>query len=272
MQIERTFGMMMVCAASISMAAASHAGAALYTDGYQNPGFTGPTATYQEWQGGFTKTGFTAAGPNLPTHVSNPNPGTTNAGSPVGFVTSTNGIYHFNAKIAPTVVVPNYNLGDGYATTIVWQVSVDRIGEWLDLNTVTITPAGGTPIGLATGIAYMDKYYDETTSTWVYPTAYTTSTGTGSYTDLGLFTGIAAGYGEGPDYTKGYLFQWTLPGNASSYTLNALARGSSSSFKGTRVDTIASVIPSPGAMSVLSAAGLVALRRRRSAMSGRNAS
>ncbi len=241
--------------------------ATLYTDGYIDPAWQGEAnSTYQEWIGGFTKTGFTAAGPNAPSYVSNsaytatPTPNA-NAGSPVGFITSTNGIYHFSAKIQPTVVVPNLNLGSGYNTTIRWQVSLDRIGEWLDMNTVTITPAGGSPVGLASGIAFTDKYYDG--AEWVYPTAYTTSTGTGTYQDLGLFEGIAAGYGEGPDYTKGYLFEWVLPGNVESYTLQALARGTSASFKGTQVDTIAISVPEPASLGMLAISAITLLRRRR---------
>ncbi|WP_428307731.1 PEP-CTERM sorting domain-containing protein [Lacipirellula sp.] len=193
----------------------------------------------------------------------NPN-GTAKAGSAVGFMTSTYGIYSFSAKIQPTATVPDYNLGAGYNTTIRWQLSIDRIGEWLDLNTVTVTPLGGTPVGLASGIEYVTKIYDDATSTWLTPTVFTTSTGTGSFHDLGLFAGVAAGYGEGPDYTKGYLFEWTLPGNVASYTLNATALGTSTSFKGTQVDTIArAAVPEPATLALAACGGVACLAARR---------
>lgn len=260
--------------------------AALYNDGFIDPTWQGqPNSTYQEWTNGFAAAGasnapgYRANGakeayqtPTSPSELAalqaqyapvNPN-GTATAGSPVGFMTSTYGIYSFNAKIQPTATVPNYNLGAGYNTTLRWQVSIDVIGEWLDLSTVTVTPAGGTPVSLAAGQSYVNKEYDG--SAWVYPNAVTTTNGTGSLIDLGLYYGVAAGYGEGPEYTKGYLFEWTLPGNASSYTFSALSNGTSTSFKGTQVDTIArAAVPEPATltMGALSGVALLAIRRRR---------
>lgn len=261
-----------VAVGSVVSFAAVSASAVTYTDGFIDPSWQGDAnSTYQEWYGGFTKTGFAASGPNAPTVVSNsaysatPTPNA-NAGSPVGFITSTGGIYSFSASVQPTVTVPNLNLGSEYNTIVRWQVAIDRIGEYLDLNTVTITPTGGTAIGLAPGIEWVDRVYNETTAEWEYPTVETTTSGTGTYQDLGLFEGIAAGYGEGPDYTKGYLFEWILPGNAAGYTLQVLAGGHSLSFKGTQVDTIAipvSAVPEPGTLSVLGIAVAGLLRRHR---------
>lgn len=246
---------------------AGQASAALFTDGYDDPGFTGPTATYQEWQNGFGHATI-----NAPTHVDNPNAGVINAGSPVGFITSTRGIYAFNALVQPTVTVSNFNLGDDYYTHVVWQVSVDRIGTWLDLDTVTVTPFGGQAIGLAGGQSYFDRVYDEVTETWDNEfLKLTADNGTGIVTDLGLFAGIAAGFGEGSDYTKGYKFEWILAGNAESYTFNASATGTSPSFKGTRVDTFAfqqedevtnSPVPEPASAGLLALGGAALLMRR----------
>ncbi len=236
--------------------------AELYTDGYIDPPWQGlPNTTYQEWTRGFTN-----AQTNAPTILNNPNGGTINAGSPVGFVTSTNGIYHFGAKVQPTVTISNFNLGDGYNTTLRWQVSIDRIGEWLDLNTVSVTPLGGSPVGLASGLEWIHKQYDGESGEWIYPTALTTSTGTGTFQNLGFFNGIAAGYGEGPEYTLGYQFEWTLPGNVESYTFNATALGTSMSFKGAQVDTIAvSAVPEPSSMAflLLGVAGAAGYRLKR---------
>ncbi|BBO30807.1 PEP-CTERM sorting domain-containing protein [Lacipirellula parvula] len=270
----------------LAVGLATSVSAALYNDGFIDPTWQGqPNSTYQEWINGFAAAGannspgYRANGakeayqtPTSPSELAalqaqyapvNPN-GTAKAGSAVGFMTSTYGIYSFSAKIQPTATVPDYNLGAGYNTTIRWQLSIDRIGEWLDLNTVTVTPLGGAPIGLATGVEYMNKLYDDATATWIYPTAYTTSTGTGSFQDLGLFAGVAAGYGEGPDYTKGYLFEWTLPGNVASYTLNATALGTSTSFKGTQVDTIArAAVPEPATLALAACGGVACLAARR---------
>lgn len=257
----------------------TNASAAMYTDGYSDPAWQGqPNSTYQEWVNGFTTAATNPAGYKIggidgvtdPAQraalvaqyaPNNPN-GTANAGSPNGFVTSTYGIYNFAAKVEPTVTVPNYNLGDGYNTKLVWQISIDRIGEWIDMSTVTVTPAGGSPVSLAPGQTYTDKLYDGTD--WIYPETVTTTDGAGILTDLGLFEGAAGGYGEGPDFTKGYRFEWELPGNAESYTFSVLARGTSMSFKGTQVDTIAVAVPEPAtlAMGALGSLAIVAIRRR----------
>ncbi len=251
-----------------------------YTDGYIDPSWQGQSnTTYQEWVNGFTTSGVNAPGyrvggadgitdPALQAAKiaqyapHNPN-GIANAGSPVGFMTSTYGIYHFAAQVQPTVTVPNYNLGDDYNTIVRWQISIDRIGEWIDLDTVTITPEGGAPVSLTGGIDWVRKSYVD--GEWIYPVVQTTTNGTGIYQDLGFFSGVAGGYGEGPDYTLGYLFEWVLPGNAASYTLNASALGTSMSFKGTQVDTWAvTSVPEPNSLLLLamSLSGIAARRRR----------
>lgn len=59
------------------------------------------------------------------------------------------------------------------------------------------------------------------------------------------------------------LWRFELPGNASGYTIQFAALGSSMSLDRVAVDTFA-VVPAPGAAGLMAIGGLVASRRRRS--------
>jgi hypothetical protein len=70
--------------------------------------------------------------------------------------------------------------------------------------------------------------------------------------------------------TDVYKFVWTVPGNASEYSLKFAADGSSMSLQNLAVDTFYAV-PEPGTLALASIAGLglivVGQRRRRAAHS-----
>jgi hypothetical protein len=69
----------------------------------------------------------------------------------------------------------------------------------------------------------------------------------------------------GPSATDDYMFSWTVPGNASTYTVSLNASQSSMSWAGARVDTQAvplAAVPEPMSLAALGA-GLVTLLVRR---------
>ncbi len=183
-------------------------------------------STYQEW-GAFTN----ATGANPATLATN------TAGTPAAFdaTASTDGafltgghIYSFSAATSPAITVPNFNLGTGWTTQVVLQI--ETLGSEVDLASLSLTPAGGTAIA-------------PTVTTLLHQDIESTPFGDSANDD--------------------YLFSWTVPGNASAYTLNMTASGPSMSWAGARVDTVATAVPEPASLALLATGALLLLRRKK---------
>lgn len=170
-----------------------------------------PLTTYQEWN-------FFTRGSSAPdVGVSNPN-GTPSFTQTGGFVTGGGNIYSFNGDYSATVVIPNFGLGAGYETTIIFQIE-KSLGPNEDL------------------IA------DPTISSIAADSVET------------LFEGIVDGF-VGPATLGVYKHTFVLAGNNSSYTIQIPA-SIHSSLQAIRVDTQATVVvPEASSLVLLGGAGL----------------
>lgn len=96
-------------------------------------------STYQEWDVFSSPPGL--PGPFLPDiGVSNPNgaPGLTEVSYPASgsLITGSGNIYSFSAPTSFEITIPNFNLGDGYTTTVALQTRV--LGTQIDPATMLI--------------------------------------------------------------------------------------------------------------------------------------
>jgi hypothetical protein len=170
-----------------------------------------PLTTYQEWNF-FSRT---SSGPDV--GVFNPN-GTPSFSQAGGFFTGGGNIYSFNGPYSASVVIPNYNLGPGYNTTLVFQIEKSLGPD----EALTAAPSIGG----------------------VFANSVET-----------IFEGIVDGF-LGPATLGVYKHTFELPGNASSYTVT-IPSSIHSSLQAIRVDTQAVVvIPETGSI-VLAGAGLL---------------
>jgi hypothetical protein len=170
-----------------------------------------PLTTYQEWNF------FTNASTAPDVGLSNPNgsPSFTQTG---GFITGGGNVYSFSGDYAATVVVPNFDLGAGYETLIIFQIE-----KSLGPNEETI--------------------------------ADPTIDGMGANTVETLFQGVVDGF-VGPATLGVYKHTFVLAGNDASYTIQIPA-SIHSSLQAIRVDTQAVVVPEASSLVLLGAAGLM---------------
>jgi len=180
-------------------------------------------STYQEWD---VFTDAEGAPGNSP-DVGNFNPnGTANlqqteAGA---FLTGGGNIYSFSAATKFVVDVPDYDLANSQSSTLVAQFRT--LGTELDYTSIRLTPDGGTALA-PTSAQELERV------------------------PLGGFGGSQVDY----------LARWVVPGNASGYTLNFGASGSSMSLDRIAIDTFTAV-PEPASMGLLAASAMALLARR----------
>lgn len=189
--------------------------------------------TYQEWNA-FSSPG----GPNDPDVAEvNPNPGTgpnpskanvyDTSGS--SFVTGSGNIYSPSAATLMDADIPSYGLGDGYETSVFFQLRT--LGSEVDYDTVRLT--------------YSDGANDHTISYASYEEL--------ARVPLGGFGGSRVDS----------LFRFEAPFSPSTFKIEFDAAGSSMSTDRVAVDTNTVAVPEPASLGVLGLAGLVLARRRR---------
>jgi hypothetical protein len=153
--------------------------------------------TYQQWDF-FTRI---STAPDVGMFNSNGGPSLTQSG---GFVTGGGNIYSFSGDYSATVIVPNYGLGTGYKTTVIFQIEKSLGPNEPNITAPTIN-----------GVV-----------------ASSTET---------LFEGVIDGF-IGPATLGVYKRTYVFNGNAPSYTIQIPA-SIHSSLQAVRVDTQTVAIP-----------------------------
>jgi hypothetical protein len=171
-----------------------------------------PLTTFQQWDF-FTRT---STAPDVGVFNPNGTPSFTQTG---GFVTGGGNIYSFSDNYSATVVVPNYGLGSGYKTTVIFQIEKSLGPNEPDIAAPTIN-------------------------------------GQAASSNETLFEGVIDGF-IGPATLGVYKRTYLFDGNAASYTIQIPA-SIHSSLQAIRVDTQTVAIPEASTLVLAGTASLIA--------------